>query len=145
MDITIGFVSSSLERAQAEDLRRSVLCGELHWPREVVEEKGDSAAQLALVCLGPKAIATGRLIQREGFWHLELLAVLERFRKQGVGKRLVEALEERALQQGATRLRVLATEELCAYFGKMGYLPLDGPMLEKLIKLSDGEALPKAL
>jgi GNAT superfamily N-acetyltransferase len=147
MDIAITFASSALEKAQIQDLRRSVLCGELHWPREIVEDDADGAAQLALATLGAKPVATGRLIEREGCFYLELVAVLQRFRALGIGRSLVEAIEARARQAGATRLRVLAPDSARDYFGKLGYLPLGSAAsaLEKSLTLSDGEAGTKAL
>jgi GNAT superfamily N-acetyltransferase len=99
--------SSNLDLEQARDLRRSVLCGELNWPREVVDDPADAQGSVFLAMLGPKPVGSARLIQREGKFHVECLAVLERFRRQGIGRALLSSMEQRAqscvvvLAQGA--------------------------------------------
>ena len=94
--LKISEVTSPLDVEQARDIRRSVLCGELNWPREVADDPADLEARLFLASLGPKPLGSARLIQRKGAWHIEALAVLRPFRGLGVGKALLKALEQAA-------------------------------------------------
>jgi N-acetylglutamate synthase-like GNAT family acetyltransferase len=131
MELSVNLATQSLEIEQVRDLRRSILCGELHWPREVVEEAADQGAFLALALLGAKPVGCARLHSDGGNWQLEALAVLQRFRKQGIGAALIRKLEATALQEGAQSLQVLAPQGLEPYFLKLGFTQKAGPKLEK--------------
>ena len=102
---------SGLEREQVQDLRRSVFCGELSWDREAVDDGWDGDAELALAVEGVKPVGTARLLHRGDEWHLELLAVLPRQRRQGRGRGLVEFLAALARRKGAVRLLAVANRE----------------------------------
>ncbi|MES2201809.1 MAG: GNAT family N-acetyltransferase [candidate division FCPU426 bacterium] len=117
----IHFATSDLDIEQVRDLRRSVLCGEFHWPRELVEDPVDRSSILALATLGPKPVGCARLCQRGSTWHIEVLAVLERQRGQGLGKAILATLEGRARNAGASSLRVLCPPDLSPYFERQGY------------------------
>jgi GNAT superfamily N-acetyltransferase len=88
--------AGNLERELAFDLRRSVLCGELHLDREAAKDELDETAVLALAWLGDTPIGTGRLLKRGEFWVLEHLCVLPLQRRQGRGRKLLEHLAAQA-------------------------------------------------
>jgi ribosomal protein S18 acetylase RimI-like enzyme len=127
--LVIAEAASALDIEQVRDIRRSVLCGELNWPRETVEDPADSGAILFLASLGPKPLASARLIKREGQWHIESLAVLQRFRRQGIGRALLAAMEARAAS--STHIFQLGPNQ--AFFSSCGYLEISGPHLVKAI------------
>jgi GNAT superfamily N-acetyltransferase len=118
--LRIAAVGSGLELEQARDIRRSVLCGECNWPREIVDGAQDEGAVLFLASLGPKPLGTLRLRVEGSEGILELLAVLDRFRGQGIGRELLEAAEAEALSRGLRQLSVAAPNS--ALFSKLGFL-----------------------
>lgn len=114
---------SRLEREQAGDLRRSVLCGELHLSRAVVEDGLDQApgAWLGLVCSGDKPVATLRLRLSEGQAQLEHLAVLALFRRQGLGRLLVKEALQRAQAAGVERCFAVGPSVADVFFTQQGF------------------------
>jgi ribosomal protein S18 acetylase RimI-like enzyme len=121
IDLRVVVASTNLDKEQVRDLRRSVLCGELNWPRESVEDPSDDRSVLLLASLGPKPVGCVRLQQEGHTFHIEVLAVLERFRKQGIGRRLVLELEKKAQEMGATAMAVLAPLSIAPFFEHLGY------------------------
>jgi GNAT superfamily N-acetyltransferase len=123
--LLVSLAKSPFDIEQVRDIRRSVLCGELNWPREVVEDPADldPSASLFLASLGPKPLASARLIRREGAWHAEALAVLPHFRGQGAGRALLSALEDAA----NGRLWAAPTDAAAPFFEHCGYTAGIGP------------------
>ncbi|HTB21172.1 MAG TPA: GNAT family N-acetyltransferase [bacterium] len=114
--------ASKLERELAQDLRRSVLCGELNWGREAVDDGWDQGADVALVSDREKPVATGRLLQRSQRWWLDLVAVLPRHRRQGLGRELAAFLAGLAREKGADSLWVLAPPPSVPFFQACGFV-----------------------
>ena len=119
--LTVDFASSALDIEQVRDLRRSVLCGELHWPRDIVQGPQDDGAHLALAMLGPKPVASGRLSKHEGDWAVDLIAVVAALRQKGVGRAVMEALEAKAKALGIGRLAAISPPESLVFFEQLGY------------------------
>jgi N-acetylglutamate synthase-like GNAT family acetyltransferase len=113
---------STLEREQAQDLRRSVLCGELNWDRELVADGFDAGATVALALEGEKPVATGRLIERTGRWWLDLVAVLPKQRRLGFGRELVDFLAVSAGAKGVQDLWVLTPAGSAPFFQACGFI-----------------------
>lgn len=112
----------ALEREQAQDLRRSVLCGELHYSRDLVQDGFDAlpGAWLGLALAGPKPVGTLRLRQ-EGSWMLEHLAVLPAWRRRGVGRGLVNAALGQARAAGAAEVLACGPEAAGPFFSALGF------------------------
>ena len=120
--------ASQLDIEQVRDIRRSVLCGELNWPREAVEDPVDAKGILFLASAGHKPVASLRLVRREGKFQVECLAVLERFRRQGIGRALLEAAEAKA--KACCQAHVIGPNR--AFFEACGYAATSIPeLLEK--------------
>ncbi len=70
---------------------------------------------------------------------IQYLGVSERFRGAGIGKALLESIEEWASQKGFSTLELLVwagNERAKALFHRMEYLPLEMRMAKRLIKKS---------
>jgi GNAT superfamily N-acetyltransferase len=113
--------ASPLDREQAFDIRRSVLCGELHLNREAARDDDDEGAYLALAWEGEKPVGTARLLQRGDFWVLEHLCVLPEQRRQGVASALLGHFKARAQAQGAQDLLVVSPAVSSPFFLKAGF------------------------
>lgn len=120
--MTILPALSPLEREQAFDIRRSVLCGELHLNREAARDDEDESAYLAIAWQGEKPVATGRLLQRGAFWQLEHLCVLPEQRKSGFGRALLEHFATQAKAQGSQELLAVSPVAAQAFFIKAGFV-----------------------
>jgi GNAT superfamily N-acetyltransferase len=109
---------SPLEREQACDIRRSVLCGELHMGREAARDADDETAHLVLALAGEKPVGTARLVPRGGLQMLEHVSVLPQYRRQGLGRQMVGYFARSA---GADLLAVAPSPGL-AFFLASGFL-----------------------
>ncbi|MGH7441251.1 MAG: GNAT family N-acetyltransferase [bacterium] len=119
--LDLALASSPLDREQARDLRRSVLCGELSWGRDAVDDGWDEDADLALAVSAGKPVGTARLIVREQRAWVDLCAVLPRCRRQGLGSALLAFLEVRVLGRGLSELWVLAPASSGPFFRAVGF------------------------
>jgi GNAT superfamily N-acetyltransferase len=113
-----------LDREQAQDLRRSVLCGELHLDRSVVDDGRDEDAHVAVLWSQHKPVATGRLLKRGGLWVLEHLAVLPAHRRAGAGRRLVDFLCALCRQEEGDAVHSVSPASASPFFRACGFEPL---------------------
>lgn len=121
MNLVIRPCLSSLEKEQAFDIRRSVLCGELHMNREASRDDDDDKAYLALGWLGEKPVATGRLLQRGTFWQLEHVCVLPEQRKAGIGRAMVGHFLTQAQASGSQELFAVSSAVSQGFFSRLGF------------------------
>ena len=110
-----------LDREQAFDIRRSVLCGELHLTREAAQDADDDTAYLAVAWNGEKPVGTGRLLQRGPFWQLEHLCVLPEQRRHGVGRQLLGHFAAQARSKGSASLLAVCPVAAQVFFHKTGF------------------------
>jgi GNAT superfamily N-acetyltransferase len=128
----IRLAQGNLELEQAADLRRSVLCGEFHWPREIIADPPGAIVFLAF--FGAKPIGTLRLLKLGTTCQLEALAVLPAFRRKGLGKAILQAAESEPGQ--AQVFRALAPAESASFFIPCGYKEMGkGEGLQEFEKL----------
>ena len=112
------------ERAAAVDLRIRVFCGEQGVdPALEVDGLDDEATQV--VALDESGIiATCRLRYPEtGVCKLERMVVDARYRKLGVGGRLLDWCEEEGRASGATTMVLNSQLRVQAFYGSHGYEP----------------------
>jgi GNAT superfamily N-acetyltransferase len=119
--MTVRPALSPLDREQCYDLRRSVLCGELHLGREAGRDGFDEEAFHLLAFDGEKPVATGRLLQRGSHWVIEHLAVLPGYRRQGTGRAVLAALVAEARRVQAARLLALGPEAALPFLQACGF------------------------
>jgi GNAT superfamily N-acetyltransferase len=88
----------------------------------------DDSLHLMLVDDGDQPLAVGRLhFNSPTEAQIRFLAVEEHHRGRGLGRRLMEALEERALAKGARVVVLNAREEAVPFYLDLGYQDL-GPI-----------------
>jgi GNAT superfamily N-acetyltransferase len=91
----------------------------------VLQKLREGAASLAVV--NGEVAASVFQLPRADHVYLSRLAVTPRFRRQGIGRALVELVEEQAKRSGFPRVQLgvrLALPELRAYYVAMGYRPI---------------------
>lgn len=112
---------SPLDREQCFDLRRSVLCGELHLGREAARDPFDDEAYHLLAVDGEKPVGTGRLLERGRHWIIEHVAVLPSHRRRGIGRAVVLGLVDEARRSRAPRLLALGPEAALSFLQACGF------------------------
>lgn len=74
-----------------------------------------------LVHYNEQPVGTGRIRFVDGVGKLERICILESFRKFGLGKTIIKALEEIAEEQGATQVKLHGQTHAEGFYKKLGY------------------------
>ena len=94
-----------------------------------VEEQGfidefddiDEIAQHVLIFKGDKAVGTGRVYFDGECWHAGRIAVLPEYRKQHLGGRVIQALEECIKENGGDEIVLSAQMQAVGFYEKVGF------------------------
>lgn len=81
----------------------------------------DAPCKHILVFYNDQPVGTGRLRVVEGFGKLERICILENYRKFGLGKMIVNALEEVAKDQGVAKVKLHGQTHAEGFYQKLGY------------------------
>ncbi len=68
-----------------------------------------------------QVVGTARLRTVDGYAKAERVAVLESHRQHGVGRSLMEALEQRAIECGLHQIRLSAQVRVLPFYERLGY------------------------
>ncbi|UPM53842.1 GNAT family N-acetyltransferase [Gottfriedia acidiceleris] len=74
-----------------------------------------------LVHYNEQPVGTGRIRFIDGVGKLERICILESFRKFGLGKNIINALEEIAEEQGASQVKLHGQTHAEGFYKKLGY------------------------
>ncbi|GKU83012.1 GNAT family N-acetyltransferase [Niallia sp. NCCP-28] len=66
-------------------------------------------------------VGTGRLRSVDGFAKLERICILEPYRKFGLGKVIIQSLEEIASEKGLTKTKLHGQTQAEGFYQKLGY------------------------
>jgi predicted GNAT family N-acyltransferase len=83
-----------------------------------------------LVYYGEQPVGTGRVRWVDEFGKLERICILEPYRKFGLGKVIITALEEIAQERGATRVKLHGQTHAEGFYKKLGYQSSSNVFLE---------------
>ena len=81
----------------------------------------DSTCKHILVFYNGQPVGTGRLRIVEEYGKLERICVLQEFRQFGLGKTIVQALEEIAKTQGVSKVKLHGQKHAEGFYHKLGY------------------------
>lgn len=115
-------IESELE--QAFQIRKEVFVKEQGVPLEDEFDEFDTLdgqCEHILVYDQEKAVGTGRLRVVDGFGKLERICILEPYRKFGLGKVIIQTLEEIAKEQGLKRAKLHGQTQAKSFYQKLGY------------------------
>ncbi len=84
-------------------------------------DKLDAACDHILVYFNDQPVGTGRLRVVDGYGKLERICILIEFRKFGLGKVIIQSLEEIALKKGLTKYKLNAQSYAEGFYEKLGY------------------------
>lgn len=115
-------VADSVEEIEgARRVRRKVFVEEQGVPEELELDAVDAIAiHLVLLSQG-EVVATARVYEQAGEWHAGRVAVLQEWRGQGIGTRMMELAAAVAYQQGADHLTLNAQLAVIPFYERLGY------------------------
>jgi predicted GNAT family N-acyltransferase len=120
------------EWASYRDLRWRVLRAPWNQPPHIdAGEDLEDCIHAMIADDAGKAIAVGRIIFKStGEAQIRSMATAEDRRGQGLGRRIMEYLEQAARQRGATAIFLNARDNAVPFYAKLGYEPVgEGPLL----------------
>lgn len=120
MRVVVDPDPTTLEAAFA--LRERVFIAEQGVPADLERDALDAVAHHVVLLDGERAIGTGRVrLLAPDVAKVERVAVDADRRGQGSGRRVMEALEDRARALGAGIVRLAAQESAIAFYLRLGY------------------------
>ncbi|GIO18794.1 acetyltransferase [Oceanobacillus oncorhynchi subsp. incaldanensis] len=90
----------------------------------------DADCNHILVYYDNKPVGTGRVRAVEEVGKLERICILKPYRKYGLGKVIVQSLEEIVLQKGLTRAKLHGQTHAEGFYHKLGYETVSDEFLE---------------
>ena len=136
-DLTIKLVETEAEMEGALGVRFRVFVGEQKVPMEEELDETDASATHVIVVLNRagqegEVIATGRVFYRDEDTAARIgrMAVDIEYRRQGIGGRLLQFLEEEAASQGVTTYILNAQVYVKDFYAAHGYIERGEEFLE---------------
>ncbi|WP_070119711.1 GNAT family N-acetyltransferase [Bacillus marinisedimentorum] len=128
MDVRLVQTDSELE--DAFEVRKIVFVDEQNVPveEEIDQYEEDSVHFVAYDASKP--VAAGRLRILEDTGKVERICVLADYRKTGLGKQVMEAIEQHAAELGASTAKLNAQTHAEAFYGKLGYETVSGLFMD---------------
>jgi len=123
--VTVKLAMKMEDSLQAFAVRAACFIGEQDIPYSEEFDGHDFGATHMLACLGEEPVGTVRLRWFKSFAMPERLAVMQRFRGNGIGQLLIERCRQLAESRGATTLYTQALPQDVGYWEKYGWRRLD--------------------
>jgi predicted GNAT family N-acyltransferase len=131
MDPTVRFASTAQDREAAFALRRAVFELEQGVPRPLDRDQHDDNADHVVAIDEGNCVGTGRMVRIDSrTCQIGRMAVAQSHRRQGVGAKVLEALERMAFLRGVAELVLHAQLPSEAFFRNRGYAR-EGPVFEE--------------
>lgn len=109
---------------KAFDIRKAVFVEEQGVPLEDEFDEFDKLngqCEHILVYFEEHPVGTGRIRWVDEYGKLERICILEPYRKFGLGKVIITALEEIAQERGSTRVKLHGQTHAEGFYKKLGY------------------------
>lgn len=109
---------------QAFTIRKEVFVKEQGVPLEDEFDEFDTLNGLSehiLVYYNEQPVGTGRVRWVDGIGKLERICILETYRKFGLGKVIINALEEIAEEKGVSQVKLHGQTQAEVFYKKLGY------------------------
>lgn len=126
-------ITSEEELKIAFHIRKEVFVAEQHVPLADEFDEFDTLQGLAehiLVYYNEQPVGTGRVRWVDGFGKLERICILEPFRKFGLGKVIIGALEGIATEKGISRVKLHGQTHAEGFYEKLGYQTASSVFME---------------
>jgi predicted GNAT family N-acyltransferase len=119
--LNVKQVTTKDQLEDAYSVRRTVFVDEQQVPEEEeIDQFEDDATHIVLYD-NEVPVGAARLRVLDGIGKLERICVLSSSRKNGAGKLLVNKLEEIAIEQGVSKLKLNAQTHAIPFYERLGY------------------------
>lgn len=124
-------VTNQRELDAAYHIRKVVFVEEQGVPQEVELDEHDAKAEHILVYDQDQPVGTARWRNVDGAAKFERICVLASHRKHGVGKVIIEALEQSARNKGLSKAKLHGQTQAELFYRKLGYQPASDVFFEE--------------
>lgn len=114
-------VTSEADLETALDIRREVFVEEQGVPEDLELDGLDGEATHFLAGRDGEPVGTARLRDYDGIAKVERVAVLEPYRGEGWGERIMAAVEAHAREAGYERVHLAAQVPVVGFYERLGY------------------------
>lgn len=117
-------ITTEEDLKKAFDIRIEVFVEEQGVPLEDELDEFDKLngqCEHILVYLNEQPVGTGRIRLVDGFGKLERICILKPYRKFGLGKVIIKALEEVAEKEGVSKIKLHGQKHAEGFYNKLGY------------------------
>lgn len=102
-------------------IRKEVFVKEQGVSEEIEFDLLDGQCEHILVYSDKKPVGTGRIRLVDGLGKLERICILQPYRKLGLGKVIIQALEEIAEDMGISQVKLHGQTQVEGFYQKLGY------------------------
>ncbi len=134
-NLSYKLISSDAELEAAFNVRRRVFIEEQGIPEEIELDEYDRVATHIVVRDGDKVIATARVqFPADGLAKIERMAVLENFRRRGIGKEIISFLSQELRKRKVEQVVLHAQYAVIDFYRSCGFEETGEPFPEAGIK-----------
>jgi predicted GNAT family N-acyltransferase len=131
MEIRIIKAEKEEEKNAALALRRDVFVKEQQVPESLEQDEWDATASHFLVYVSDSVVGTARFrLIAPKVGKVERVAVLSRYRGQGIGRALMEQIEHYAAQSGVSEIILHSQDHAVPFYEKLGYRVQGAPFMD---------------
>ncbi len=126
-------ITAEEDLKKAFDIRIEVFVEEQGVPLEDELDEFDKLngqCEHILVYFNEQPVGTGRIRLVDGFGKLERICILKPYRKFGLGKVIIKALEEIAEKDGVSKIKLHGQKHAEGFYNKLGYLTSSNVFME---------------
>lgn len=129
-EVTVSVVADQQDMDAALSVRMRVFVEEQHVPVEEEVDRYDANPGAnpdvvhVLARVGGEPVATARLLldHPEGYPHIGRVAVLQEYRRNGVGRQVMDALHAEARARGLKGITLSAQTHAIPFYERLGYV-----------------------
>lgn len=123
-------VETNQQLKDAFAIRTEVFVEEQNVPMEEEIDQYEDEAIHFVVYDDNQSVGAGRLRFVDGYGKVERICIAQSAREKGVGRALMDKIEEVALTEGAKKMKLNAQRQAEAFYSKLGYETVSGEFLD---------------
>jgi predicted GNAT family N-acyltransferase len=119
--MNVVLVTNEKQKKDAYSVRLKVFVDEQQVPPEEEIDQYEELATHFVVYDGTTPVGAGRLRQLEDFGKVERICIDKEYRSKGIGKLLMNAVENEAKKRGMYSFKLNAQLQAVQFYSKLGY------------------------
>ncbi|NHN34141.1 GNAT family N-acetyltransferase [Paenibacillus agricola] len=128
--MTAILVTSEQDLEMVYAIRKVVFVEEQGVTEEEEYDEFEKTSEHVLVYFEDRPVGTGRIRIVEDMAKLERICILKEYRKYGLGKKIMDALESIAKSRGLSKAKLHAQTHAKEFYSKIGYKTVSDVFLE---------------